>query len=104
MARGKRVPHVEGEYEAAVDPPAPQELRIASDIYEVYARDPDPKAFWEIMKRTLPRDFARVLLEAAAPILARAHKAGTQGPDAHRRLPTAVSPIRPGIIDVDTRK
>jgi hypothetical protein len=105
MARGKTSPLLPGEYEAAPETPAPQESRIAQDIFEVYCKDPDPQAFWEAMKRQNPKEFARILLEHAAPILARVHRATGSAPQAHlRTLPTAISPIRPGIIDVDVKK
>lgn len=97
MARGKQLPHVGGDYEAAPEPPSTYEKRLAQDVYDTYALDPEPRAFWEMLKRTHPKEFAQVLLNFAVPALGRVERAAQ--PATHTRL-APISPIRPGIVDV----
>jgi hypothetical protein len=97
MARGKQLPHIGGDFEAAPEAPSSFELGVADDVYATYALDPEPRAFWEMLKRMHPKEFAQILLNYAIPLKGRAERAAQ--PTAHTRL-APISPIRPGIVDV----
>lgn len=96
MARNRSLPHVGEDFSSAPEPPSAEQLVVADAIYESFQRDPDPAAYFEMVKRTDPKAYY-VMLTAALAIKAQHTKAATS----HSRAPlAAISPIRPGIIDV----
>jgi hypothetical protein len=97
MARGKQLPFVGEDYSAAPEPPSPLEVSHAKNVVAAMDRDPDPVAFFERLLRSDPKLYLEEY-RRARETLAQAAKAGAA---THTRAaPTAISPIRPGIIDV----
>lgn len=99
MARGKQLPHLGEDYLPAPEAPSAVAVRIATEIHDAYLTgEQDPRAFWEMLKRTHPREFAKVLLDNAIPVLAAAEKAAAAPTQSHTRA--VVTPIKQRIIDV----